>query len=314
MLEDQRDLEVMEAEYKVYAEKESKLRPAIMDEEETHISLTSQLSKQHHSIPYVQDSQDGFTPVCPEGKPELRPDEMSLAQVLKDSLAVTRLPVPEPFTFTGDPLTFTEWRTCFKALIETSCTNSAHRLFYLKKYLSGEALGVLEGTFYRSDDEAYTQALDALNQCYGHPFIVQRAFRLKLSNWPKIGPRESLKLREMKSCTHYQLQLFEDVLKHTLVKTLLTKASTGWNLIFVAQKTIILCCILILFCGLYCLTMGLSCQSTMDKAMQRRITSQGGYLSTPAILLQPTSSPHMLNYTSWPEYRKPRAMKGWIVP
>lgn len=133
MLEDQRDLEVMEAEYKVYAEKESKLRPAIMDEEETHISLTSQLSKQHHSIPYAQDSQDGFTPVCPEGKPELRPDEMSLAQVLKDSLAVTRLPVPEPFTFTGDPLTFTEWRTCFKALIETSCTNLAHRLFYLKK-------------------------------------------------------------------------------------------------------------------------------------------------------------------------------------
>ncbi|XP_016369322.1 uncharacterized protein LOC107709383 [Sinocyclocheilus rhinocerous] len=110
---------------------------------------------------------------------------------------MTKLPAPEPFTFTGDPLKFTEWRTCFKALIENNCTTPAHRLFYLKRYISGDALSVLEGTFYRSDEDAYTQAWDALNKRYGHPFVIQRAFRAKLSSWPKIGPRESLKLREL---------------------------------------------------------------------------------------------------------------------
>lgn len=109
---------------------------------------------------------------------------------------MTKLPAPEPFTFTGDPLKFTEWRTCFKALIETNCTSPAHRLFYLKRYISGDALTVLEGTFYRSDEDAYTQAWNALNKRYGHPFVVQRAFRAKLNNWPKLGPKESLKLRE----------------------------------------------------------------------------------------------------------------------
>lgn len=121
---------------------------------------------------------------------------MSLVEALKESLTMTRLPAPEPFVFTGDPLKFIEWSTSFKALIETSCANSAHRLFYLKKYISGEALSVLEGTFYRSDDEAYTQAWEDLNKPYGHPFVVQRAFRGKLNSWPKIGSKESLRLRE----------------------------------------------------------------------------------------------------------------------
>ncbi|KAJ8403845.1 hypothetical protein AAFF_G00347130 [Aldrovandia affinis] len=104
-------------------------------------------------------------------------NEVSLAQVLKETLATTRLPAPEPFVFKGDPLKFIEWSNCFKALIEPSCTDPAHRLYYLKKYIDGEALSVLEGTFYRSDEEAYTQAWEALNKRYGHSFIVQRAFR-----------------------------------------------------------------------------------------------------------------------------------------
>ncbi|KAG8012145.1 hypothetical protein GBF38_004618 [Nibea albiflora] len=45
--------------------------------------------------------------------------------------------------------------------------------------------------------------------------------------------------------------------------------------------------------------MGLSCRSTMHNEVQRCITYQSGYLSTPAVLLQPTSSPHMPRYTSW---------------
>lgn len=54
-------------------------------------------------------------------------------KALKESLTMTKLPAPEPFTFTGDPLKFTEWHTCFKALIEMNCTTPAH-----KRYISGD--------------------------------------------------------------------------------------------------------------------------------------------------------------------------------
>ncbi|KAI2647804.1 Gypsy retrotransposon integrase-like protein 1 [Labeo rohita] len=112
------------------------------------------------------------------------------------TVVLSRIPAPEPSVFSGDPLKFLEWRTSFKALIERRCTNPADNLFYLQKYVSGEAQSVLEGSFYRKDDEAYDQAWEALNSRYGHPFVIQRAFREKLNNWPKIGSRESAKLRQ----------------------------------------------------------------------------------------------------------------------
>lgn len=123
-------------------------------------------------------------------------NELSLVQALHDTMVLTRLPAPEPSVFSGDPLKFLEWSMSFKTLIEQRCTNPADRFFYLQKHISGEARSVLDGSFYRKDDEAYDQAWDVLNARYGHPFVIQRAFRDKLNNWPKIGSRESVKLRQ----------------------------------------------------------------------------------------------------------------------
>ena len=69
-------------------------------------------------------------------------------------------------------------------------------LFYLKKYVSGPALKILEGAFYRNDKEAYNDAWSRLNSRYGQPFINQKAFREKLANWPRIGPKDAIGLRE----------------------------------------------------------------------------------------------------------------------
>ncbi|KAL6473874.1 hypothetical protein MHYP_G00174350 [Metynnis hypsauchen] len=102
----------------------------------------------------------------------------------------------QPALFSGDPLKFTEWSTSFKALIKRRCSNPADRLFYLQKYIAGEAKSFLEGSFYRKDEEAYQQAWKRLNARYGHSFVVQWAFREKLNMWPKIGGKEYIKLRE----------------------------------------------------------------------------------------------------------------------
>ncbi|KAL7877209.1 hypothetical protein SRHO_G00038520 [Serrasalmus rhombeus] len=191
MLEHQRDLEAMQAEYDVYAEEETKMSAEVRERKE----ITSSQPR-HNTAPCAQILYGTLVPPHSEEQSEQKLNEATLVQAFKESLMMTRLPAPEPSVFTGDPLAFTEWQTSFKALIETTCTSPAHRLFYLRKYISGDALSVLEGTFYRSDEEAYTQAWDALNKRYGHPFIVQRAFRGKLGSWPKIGPKEPLRLRE----------------------------------------------------------------------------------------------------------------------
>lgn len=137
-------------------------------------------------------------------------NEVSLVQVLRDTMVLTRLHASEPSVFSGDPLKFLEWSTSSKALIERPCTNPTDRLFYLQKYISGEARSVLEGSFYRRHDVAYDQAWEALNARYGHPFVIQRAFREKLNNWPKIGSRESVKLRELTMPYVKGLQVLND--------------------------------------------------------------------------------------------------------
>ena len=187
-LEHRRDIEVMEAQLKVYTEEESR---------EKCVQCSQACSNIIAPSPPVSNT------LCLKGQGTI--NETSLAQALQESMALTRLPVPEPSIFSGDPLKFIEWSTSFKALIERRCLNSTDRLFYLQKYISGDAKSALEGSFYRKDEQAYQEAWEKLNTRYGHSFVVQRAFREKLNRWPKIGAKEYVKLREfsdfLQSCS-----------------------------------------------------------------------------------------------------------------
>lgn len=118
-------------------------------------------------------------------------DVLYLAQAVHDSVALNRLPVPEPSTFTGDPIQFIEWKASFTALIDKRNISPADRLHYLKKYIGGPARQTLDGIFYRNDSEAYRDAWEHLNHRYGHQIVVQRAFRERLAKWPKIKTNDS---------------------------------------------------------------------------------------------------------------------------
>lgn len=190
-LEDQRDLQVIAAKLKVYSEAEEieahcQDREALLEETSNRTPpKTIKIERACSDKQMNKDEQMNTTK-----------NDSLLIQAIHDSMVLTRLPAPEPCVFSGDPLNFLEWSTSFKTLIEKRCTNAADKLFYLQKYISGEARSVLEGTFFRKDAEAYDQAWEMLNTRYGHPFVIQRAFREKLNNWPKIGARDSVKLRQ----------------------------------------------------------------------------------------------------------------------
>lgn len=122
-------------------------------------------------------------------------DISQLAKAIQDSIAVNRIPVPVPIVFSGDPITYIEWKASFISLVDCKGIAPADKRHLLKRYITGSALKCLEGTFYRSDEEAYKDAWKRLDQCYAQPFVVQKAFRDKLSRWPKINSKDAEGLR-----------------------------------------------------------------------------------------------------------------------
>lgn len=113
-------------------------------------------------------------------------ESVSLAQAIASSLSMNRLPVPEPTTFSGNPLQFTDWKMSFIALIDKKPLPPSEKIFYLKNYLAGEARKAVGGFFYRDSESACNGAWQVLQDRYGNPFIIQKAFRDKLMRWPKI--------------------------------------------------------------------------------------------------------------------------------
>ncbi|XP_025755466.1 uncharacterized protein LOC109196819 [Oreochromis niloticus] len=178
-------------------------------------------------------------PSCTIPAPTAPPSVSQLAQAVQDSIRINRLPTPEPTMFSGEPIKFIEWKSTFMSLIEQTGMAAADKLYYLKRYVTGSARKCLEGTFFRNDEEAYNDAWTKLNQRYGQPFVLQRAFREKLSGWPKIQSRDADGLRNfadfVNACTlampHVKgLQILNDCEENQkLLHKLPDWINTRWN-------------------------------------------------------------------------------------
>lgn len=179
-----RELEHLQAEREVRAA-QAKLKAYNEETEREAVCYTNkEMKKEPNNVP-VTTAPSPHVAVPP------RTDISSLTQVLQDSIALNRLPVPEPFVFSGDPIRFTEWKAVFTSLVDQKAISPAEKLYYLKKYVGGPARQALEGTFYRNDNEAYQDAWNKLNRRFGQPFAIQRAFRERLSKWPRIQPKDA---------------------------------------------------------------------------------------------------------------------------
>ena len=122
---------------------------------------------------------------------------VDLLKTFNDSLNLSRLPVPEPVQFHGDPLHYPVWKASFAALIESRQIPSAERIYYMQQYLKGEAREAVEALFYFNTEEAYNSARSILEERYGNPFLVSEAFRDKLDDWPKISGNDPKSLRKL---------------------------------------------------------------------------------------------------------------------
>lgn len=109
----------------------------------------------------------------------------------------------------------------------------------MKRYVGGPAQRILDGIFYRNDEEAYKDAWSRLSQRCGHPFVIQKAFREKQSNWPKIHTKDAEGLRSfadfLNSCQEAKphvrgLEILNDCEENQkLVQKLPDWAASQWN-------------------------------------------------------------------------------------
>ena len=84
--------------------------------------------------------------------------------------SLNRLPIPEPEVFSGDPLQYFSWENSFHALISSRCVPENERIYYLQKYVSGEAKQCIDGFLSSCTPEAYDESLVLLKERFGWYF------------------------------------------------------------------------------------------------------------------------------------------------
>ncbi len=70
-----------------------------------------------------------------------------IAQAVQDSIAINRLPVPEPTEFNRDPIHFVDWKASFMSLIDRKGISAADKLYYLKSMCVAQHTNILWAPF-----------------------------------------------------------------------------------------------------------------------------------------------------------------------
>lgn len=186
-LEKVKDLRAAQARMHVYDQM------SVTEEQKVVTTKTSTESKAlgHASFPPQQEhtiSQTATTPAN-DGTTEL-------VKALAGALNSSRIPVPEPSIFSGDPLRYSDWNLSFHTLIDQKNIPENEKIFYLHRYVSGQAKSALYGYFLLGTESAYAAAWKILDERYGNPFTIAKAYRDKLQAWPKITSKDSIGLKD----------------------------------------------------------------------------------------------------------------------
>lgn len=121
----------------------------------------------------------------------------ALTEALVRTMTLTRLPIPEPPIFMGDPLQYPDWLSAFTTLIESQGIPVNERIHYLRRYLGGSAKDAVSGFFLLRSEKAFEQAKEVLEKRFGSPFTISEAFRTRLDTWPRVSNRDNKGLQHL---------------------------------------------------------------------------------------------------------------------
>ncbi|KAK3545764.1 hypothetical protein QTP70_011831, partial [Hemibagrus guttatus] len=205
-----------EAKFKAQLEEEHAALQKTLEEKRRkiqHLEAVKGLNAAHARLQVydqekvVEEDQKDFMkmpPVPPAVTTSSNESTADLVKVLVGALSANRIPVPEPSVFSGDPLKYNDWKLSFETLIDQKNIQDKEKIYYLRRYVSGQAKKALDGYFLLGTESAYVAAWEILEERYGNPFTIAKSYRDKLQAWPKMGFRDSFELREfvdfLRSC------------------------------------------------------------------------------------------------------------------
>ncbi|XP_057709746.1 uncharacterized protein LOC130927761 [Corythoichthys intestinalis] len=202
-----RELERLETIKKLKAAKarQQVYEQSACSDEEIHELLHSNFKQQNEVKSNISDSHcKSCSSTQNVSHPKQDISTKELVKVIAESISCSRLPVPEPAMFSGDPLRYKDWKNSFKTLIDRKNIPAEEKTYYLRKYVSGPARKAIESYFLLGTESAYNAAWAVLDERYGNPFLISKAFRDKLDAWPKISTKGSIELQEfadfLRSC------------------------------------------------------------------------------------------------------------------
>lgn len=124
-------------------------------------------------------------------------DAATLIDAITKSMNTTRMPTAEPKVFNGDPLKYNKWKRSFNALIAGKALSDEERLSYLTKYISPAVEETISGFLEYDGEDNYQESMEMLDERYGNRLTLMKAFRSRLTGWPKIQPRDAIQTRKL---------------------------------------------------------------------------------------------------------------------
>ena len=146
-------------------------------------------------------------------------------------------PAPQPDQFSGEkPELFPLWEASFLALIDIHNLGPSEKMYYLKKYVTGEAYSAIESLFLFPCQESYESAWMILRERFGDSAKVTAALRRKIETWPRVSSPKELRqfsdfLRQVVAAQrkYSGLQILDDSFEnHKLVEKLPQNISVKW--------------------------------------------------------------------------------------
>ena len=166
-------------------------------ETEPKITLASTLPSQERQPSTTEkNALLSYGQVRPQESPSNADTTAALVTTITDSFSMSRLPTPKQTIFRGEPIQYQHWKSSFHALIHRKNLSASDKMYYLKRYVSGSAPEAISGLLMQNSTETYEHARSILDERFGHPFIVTKAYRDQPQRWPKISPKDHHGLRK----------------------------------------------------------------------------------------------------------------------
>ncbi|KAL8598023.1 hypothetical protein ACOMHN_011448 [Nucella lapillus] len=117
-------------------------------------------------------------------------EEQSIVKSLAEALSLSRLPIPRPTVFKGDPLAYPAWIAAFNHLVRSDAITPEDKMLILREHIDGPAKQSVGDLYYELSKASYLRALEILESRFGEDYSIAESLKSKLESWPEVKPND----------------------------------------------------------------------------------------------------------------------------